>query len=122
VAFHPDSDQFATAGADRLMAVDLHTSQIQGFFDGPVDHLIALPVLAAFKRRVDPRRYNGATLIGLKGVVVKSHGHADALAFRYALKKAYTEVAHGVLERIAQRLAAMPVPAVAPSLEGSNDA
>src|ERR1700751_3464701 len=49
--------------------------------------LFALPVLAAFKRRVDPRRYNGATLIGLKGVVVKSHGHADALAFRYALKK-----------------------------------
>src|SRR5438105_884925 len=84
--------------------------------------IFALPVLAAFKRRVDPRRYNGATLIGLKGVVVKSHGHADALAFRYALKKAYTEVAHGVLERIAQRLAAMPVPAVAPSLEGLNDA
>ena len=84
--------------------------------------LFALPVLAAFKRRVDPRRYNGATLIGLKGVVVKSHGHADALAFRYALKKAYTEVAHGVLERIAQRLAAMPVPVVAPSLESSNDA
>ena len=84
--------------------------------------LFALPVLAAFKRRVDPRRYNGATLIGLKGVVVKSHGHADALAFRYALKKAYTEVAHGVLERIAQRLAAIPVPAVAPSLAGSNDA
>src|SRR5438552_8777313 len=84
--------------------------------------LFALPVINAFRRRVDPRRYNGATLIGLKGIVVKSHGHADALAFRYALKKAYTEVAHGVLERIAQRLAAMPVPAVAPSLEGLNDA
>src|ERR1700758_5501714 len=67
--------------------------------------LVALPVLNAFKRRVDPRRYNGATLIGLKGVVIKSHGSADALAFRYALKKAYAEVAHGVLERIAQRLA-----------------
>src|ERR1700751_5177947 len=49
--------------------------------------LFALPVLAAFKRRVDPRRYNGATLIGLKGGVGKSHVHADALAFRYALKK-----------------------------------
>ncbi len=39
---------FATAGADRLMAIDLHTSQIQGFFDGPVDHLVALPLLAEY--------------------------------------------------------------------------
>jgi ribose-phosphate pyrophosphokinase len=42
------SDLFATAGADRLMAVDLHTAQIQGFFDGPVDHLFALPILASY--------------------------------------------------------------------------
>lgn len=41
------ADLFKTAGADRLMSVDLHTSQIQGFFDGPVDHLFALPLLAA---------------------------------------------------------------------------
>src|SRR5438067_11636239 len=40
------ADLFKTAGADRLMAVDLHTSQAQGFFDGPVDHLFALPLLA----------------------------------------------------------------------------
>ena len=39
------ADLFKTAGADRLMAVDLHTAQIQGFFDGPVDHLLALPIL-----------------------------------------------------------------------------
>ena len=52
--------------------------------------------------------YNGATLIGLKGVVVKSHGSADALAFQYALRKAYAEAAHGVLDKIAQRMAAMP--------------
>jgi len=78
--------------------------------------LFSLPILSAFKRRVDPRRYNGATLIGLKGVVVKSHGGADALAFRYALKKAYVEAAHGILDRIAQRIAAMPVPAATSSL------
>jgi ribose-phosphate pyrophosphokinase len=42
------ADLFATAGADRLMAVDLHTAQIQGFFDGPVDHLFALPILATY--------------------------------------------------------------------------
>ena len=42
------ADLFKTAGADRLMVVDLHTSQIQGFFDGPVDHLFALPLLANY--------------------------------------------------------------------------
>ncbi len=42
------ADMFKTAGANRLMAVDLHTSQIQGFFDGPVDHLFALPLLAGY--------------------------------------------------------------------------
>jgi len=42
------ADLFLTAGADRIMAVDLHTSQIQGFFDGPVDHLFALPILASY--------------------------------------------------------------------------
>ena len=48
------ADMFKTAGADRLIAVDLHTAQIQGFFDGPVDHLFALPLLAAHvNRRVD---------------------------------------------------------------------
>ncbi|MDQ1668888.1 MAG: ribose-phosphate pyrophosphokinae [Actinomycetota bacterium] len=48
------ADMFKTAGADRLMAVDLHTAQIQGFFDGPVDHLYALPLIASYvRRRVD---------------------------------------------------------------------
>jgi ribose-phosphate pyrophosphokinase len=44
------ADLFKTAGADRLMTVDLHTSQIQGFFDGPVDHLFAMPLLAKLRR------------------------------------------------------------------------
>ena len=48
------ADLFAAAGADRMMAVDLHTAQIQGFFDGPVDHLFALPILASYiEGRVD---------------------------------------------------------------------
>jgi glycerol-3-phosphate acyltransferase PlsX len=70
--------------------------------------LVAYPVLMAFKQRIDPRRYNGATLMGLRGIVVKSHGSADALAFKHALRKAYAEAAHGVLDRIAQSMAAMP--------------
>src|SRR4051794_9059892 len=44
------ADFFATAGADRLMAVDLHTDQIQGYFDGPVDHLMAMPILSSYVR------------------------------------------------------------------------
>ncbi|HEX5512041.1 MAG TPA: ribose-phosphate diphosphokinase [Actinomycetales bacterium] len=51
------ADMFGTAGADRLMSVDLHTAQIQGFFDGPVDHLWALPLLADYvRKRVDRNR------------------------------------------------------------------
>jgi ribose-phosphate pyrophosphokinase len=51
------ADLFATAGADRLMTVDLHTAQIQGFFDGPVDHLFALPILASYlEERLDLKR------------------------------------------------------------------
>ena len=45
------ADMFKTAGADRLIAVDLHTAQIQGFFDGPVDHLMALPILSEYVSR-----------------------------------------------------------------------
>ena len=82
--------------------------------------MLAYPVLIAFRRRIDPRRYNGATLIGLKGVVVKSHGSADALAFKYALHKAYAEAAHGVLDKIAQRMAAMPH--IGPPLTDSSPA
>ncbi|QTG79435.1 ribose-phosphate diphosphokinase [Arthrobacter crystallopoietes] len=48
------ADMYKTAGADRLISVDLHTAQIQGFFDGPVDHLMAIPLLAEYVRtRVD---------------------------------------------------------------------
>ncbi|MGO0574837.1 ribose-phosphate diphosphokinase [Ornithinimicrobium panacihumi] len=52
------ADLFKTAGADRLMAVDLHTAQIQGFFDGPVDHLMALPILADYVKK----KYAGESL------------------------------------------------------------
>jgi len=51
------ADLFLTAGADRIMAVDLHTAQIQGFFDGPVDHLFALPILASYiEEKLDTSR------------------------------------------------------------------
>jgi glycerol-3-phosphate acyltransferase PlsX len=78
--------------------------------------LAAMPALAAFKKRVDPRRYNGATLVGLMGVVVKSHGSADKTVFVHALFYAKAEVLGDVLSKIAREVAGMPVatePAVA---------
>ena len=68
----------------------------------PLSRLMALaayPVLMRFRRRVDPRHYNGASLLGLKGLVVKSHGSADALAFGCALRRGYEEARHRVLDR-----------------------
>jgi len=69
--------------------------------------MVALPVLNAFKRRMDPRMYNGATLLGLKGIVVKSHGSADAVSFRVAIQRAADEARGGVLAHITERMNAM---------------
>jgi len=66
---------------------------------------VALPVINAFRRRVDHRQYNGASLLGLKGIVVKSHGSADSFAFRVAIQRAYEEARHDVLRGISDRLA-----------------
>lgn len=66
--------------------------------------LLARPVLTAFKGRVDPRVYNGASLLGLRGIVIKSHGSADIFAFERALGRGLEEVQNNVLERITQRL------------------
>ena len=62
--------------------------------------LVAMPVLNRFKKRVDHRRYNGATLLGLRGLVIKSHGSADAFAFEHAMRRARDEVTHDVASKI----------------------
>lgn len=69
--------------------------------------LIAMPVLRAFRRRIDPRRYNGASLLGLRGIVIKSHGGADALAFENAIDVAALEVQKAVPDRIDHLLEAV---------------
>lgn len=69
--------------------------------------LLALPVMKAFRRRVDHRRYNGASFVGLRGVVIKSHGSADALAFRQAILLAVTEAHKRVPEHISEELESM---------------
>jgi phosphate acyltransferase len=66
--------------------------------------MCAMPVLKAFKKRLDPRRYNGASFLGLRGIVVKSHGGADAVAFYHAVHVAIEEARSGVLHRITQQL------------------
>jgi glycerol-3-phosphate acyltransferase PlsX len=73
-------------------------------------YLISSPVLASFKRRVDHRRHNGAALLGLQGLVFKSHGSADALGFENALNRAYDAAEHGLLDRVHERIArALPL-------------
>jgi glycerol-3-phosphate acyltransferase PlsX len=75
----------------------------QEFTRGPfakLAALVALPVLNRFKRRVDPRRYNGAALLGLRGLVFKSHGSADAYAFEVALARAHEAAANRLVDRV----------------------
>ena len=67
---------------------------------------VAMPVLKKFKRRVDHRRYNGASLLGLKGIVLKSHGSADKLAFLCAIERAAEEARGGMLHHITSHLEA----------------
>lgn len=64
----------------------------------------AYPVLSAFKKRVDHRRYNGAALLGLRGLVFKSHGSADAFAFEQALARAYDAARNNLTERVQARI------------------
>ena len=66
--------------------------------------ICAYPVLSAFKKRVDHRRYNGAALLGLRGLVFKSHGSADELAFEHALKRAYDAARNNLLDRVEVRI------------------
>ena len=66
--------------------------------------IIALPVLRSFRNRFDPRQYNGASLVGLRGIVVKSHGNADRIAFAKAIEIAVLEIENGVPDKIGQRV------------------
>jgi glycerol-3-phosphate acyltransferase PlsX len=67
--------------------------------------VIALPILRAFRKRFDPRQYNGASLVGLRGIVVKSHGNADRTAFARAIEIAALEIEKAVPQRIGERVA-----------------
>ena len=98
----------ASEGVAHLMTSTLR----EEFSRNPLTRLAALlsmPVLKAFKKRLDPRRYNGASLLGLRGIVIKSHGSADPYAFGQALETAVEEVRNDVPQRIAERMAPLQV-------------
>ncbi|PSB91650.1 Phosphate acyltransferase [Candidatus Pandoraea novymonadis] len=84
--------------------------------------MLAMPVLKRFKHRVDHRCYNGAALLGLRGLVIKSHGSADSFAFEWAIKRGYDAVRNGVLERLSAAMnenqmdleGAIPLSSIAP--------
>jgi glycerol-3-phosphate acyltransferase PlsX len=67
-------------------------------------YLAARPTLNALRARIDPRRYNGAAMVGLNGIVIKSHGGTDLFGFQRAIEVAVLEARNGVPARIAQRL------------------
>jgi len=76
----------------------------QKSFYGRLAALVTMPILRDIRRKLDPRRYNGASLLGLRGIVVKSHGSADKVSFAHAIEEAIVEVEKNVPERIIARL------------------
>ena len=97
-------EEFSRTFASKLMAI------------------VALPVLKRFKRRVDPAQYNGAALLGLRGLVIKSHGSAQAYGFEWAIKRGYDAVKNGVLERLVRAMEDNAAPVQQAALDTSADA
>jgi glycerol-3-phosphate acyltransferase PlsX len=95
----------AMEGAARLIA-DAMREEFARTTVRKLGYLAARPALRALRARIDPRRYNGATMVGLNGIVIKSHGGADLFGFQRAIEVAVLEARNGVPERIAQRLGA----------------
>lgn len=103
----------ASEGLAAMIAAGLREEFSRNVFT-KLAALVALPVIGAFKRRFDHRAYNGASLLGLKGIVFKSHGSADAFAFGCALERAAEAARNRLPEKIAARMAAMvPLPVLA---------
>jgi phosphate acyltransferase len=90
-------------GAAKMIAVKLKETFSRNIFT-KLAGLAAYPVLKLFKDSIDPRLYNGASFIGLRGLVIKSHGGADALAFETAIQLAEVEVEKDVIRKISEKL------------------
>jgi phosphate acyltransferase len=93
----------AIEGAATMFSSTLKQSFSKNIFTQLVAAL-AYPILKSFKNRLDPRLYNGASFLGLRGLVIKSHGGADVLAFKTALELAEVEVAKDVLRKVSEKI------------------
>ncbi len=94
----------AIEGAARLIT-DTLREELTRTIGRKLGALIAKPAFDALRARLDPRRYNGATMVGLNGIVIKSHGGADAFGFQRAIEVAVLEARNGVPAHIVERLA-----------------
>lgn len=93
-------------GVARLISDNIRTEFKRNWLS-KLRGLVAMPVLNRFRDRIDPRRYNGASLLGLQGIVIKSHGGADVLAFQNAIRIARKEAEANVSQRIDKQLGRM---------------
>lgn len=93
----------ASEGLAAMLAGIIREEFSRGLY-GKLAALVALPVLNRIKHRVDHRRYNGAALLGLRGLVFKSHGSADAFAFEQALARAHDAAARRLLDGVRARI------------------
>ena len=93
----------SSEGVAKMLSQELKNSYTKNLLT-KLAALISLPVLKAFRHRFDHRRYNGASLLGLKGIVIKSHGSADRLAFANAINIARKEVIEKVPDKIEKHL------------------
>jgi len=93
----------ASEGLAKLMLSVLKESFTQNIFS-KMAGLIAMPALKHLKKRMDPARYNGASLLGLNGTVVKSHGGANELAFQFAIEEAMLEVKNNVVDLVRDQI------------------
>jgi glycerol-3-phosphate acyltransferase PlsX len=110
----------ASEGLAHKISETLKNSFTRSIFT-KIAAIFAYSVLSDFKDKVDHRRYNGAALLGLNGIVFKSHGSADEVAFETALNRAYDAANHNLLERVRSRLVhAAPLLALEQSQEVSN--
>jgi glycerol-3-phosphate acyltransferase PlsX len=93
----------ASEGVARLVGHHVRKEFSRSLY-AKLSAVITMPILRQIQHKIDPRRYNGASLLGLRGIVVKSHGCADRISFAAALMEAVKEVDMNVPQRISQRL------------------
>ena len=98
----------SSEGVARMIS-DLIRGEFKRTVTNRVAGLLARPVLRALATRMDPRSYNGASFVGLRGIVIKSHGSADVVAFRRAIVEAAAEIRKNVPERISEHIASVLV-------------